>query len=136
MKIIVKKLKSSDCDKGFGSWHQFAKYHLENDQKMSIKISDSCGGCGMQQLYDWVDIKNKENVSEFLKNVLLEATTKSLSLSADVGCIICQVGYSYYNTNFVKALEVNAFTIISEFNNHRHGNEKTQRIYQWINEKN
>jgi hypothetical protein len=136
MKIIVKKLKSSDCYKGFGFWHQFADYHLENDLSMSVKISDSCGGCGVQQLYDWTNIKNKENVSEFLKNVLIEATAKHLSTSNDVGCIICQVGCSYYNTNFVKALEENGFKIISEFNNHRHGNGKTQRIYQWINEKN
>lgn len=109
--------------KGFQSWHTHRIYTCQGH---SIAISDSVGGCGMQQLYHWASVSSFDIANAILKNIIS-------TLEGDVGLILCQVGKSFYTLEFVKALEANGFVITTEYANYRHcrKGEYTQRIYTY-----
>lgn len=113
--------------KGFSNWHQHVRYILSHNEQqlVSINISDNLGGCGIQQLFQWADNGSQKEFKywdELLKYILKD-------LHEGVGLVMCQVGSSFYNSNFTKALENNGFIYHDEYINHQHGNGDTGRMY-------
>lgn len=123
--IIVRDI-SNDSRKytefGHSYWHNHSEFSLLTDQgRASIKISDNVGGCGVQQLYNWVGSANNENIEFLLKKIIN-------SLKYGVGLVMCQVGQDYFNTLFVKALTNCGFTY-SSYINYEHGKTYEGRMY-------
>lgn len=127
----VKKIrnpKGYKHDRGFTGNHQHVQYLYESGEKYgpvgSLAISDSIGGCGMQQLYDWTAISTPEIADQLISEMFKD-------LHQDTGLIICQVGANYYEHVFTKALEKAGFTYPIEYKNFTHGanGKYTQRVY-------
>jgi len=123
--IIVRDI-SNDSRKytefGHSYWHNHSEFSLLTDQgTASIKISDNVGGCGVQQLYNWVNSANNNNIEFLLKKIIN-------SLKYGVGLVMCQVGQDYFNTLFVKGLTNCGFTYIS-YINYEHGKSYEARMY-------
>lgn len=106
---------------GFRVHHSHQSFII-NDQ--SLSVSDSIGGCGMQQFYAWTGILNEDNAY-----TLIDYYIKNRNNS--VGLVICQLGQDYFNHHFERALIKHNFKILSEYKNFTHGSDGRykQRIY-------
>lgn len=112
---------------GFRGWHCHKSYTLNNS---SVSITDSIGGCGMQQIYGWYDGNyNREDIRCCLYRLMQDVHN-------GVSCIICQVGNVGYNTVLTETLEELGFEITKEYVNRQHRNDDTQRLYTLIIEPN
>lgn len=90
-----------------------------------LGITDSIGGCGMQQLYGWTGISTVEGGIQLIEKYLEMITP-------GVGLIICQVGRDYYGRPFEQALIHCGFTVLIEYSNLAHCRRGTykQKIYK------
>lgn len=121
MEIIEKELDSS-YDNGFTIWHSHKEYKLNNTK---IKITDSVGGCGMQQLYGWYGYENNSEIKDLVKYAMN-------NLHNGTSCVICQVGSDFYASMITSALEDYGFFISKEYKNLQHMSDDTQRLYMYI----
>lgn len=113
--------------KGYRQWHKCVTYKIPSPENSKISIaqitiSDMFGGCGAQQIYDWLTAKNKPEIKLCLEKLIKD-------LSKGVGFIICQVGMTHYDTLFTKALDELGFEITKEYENKQHMKGYTQRLY-------
>lgn len=119
--------------RGFTGNHQHVRYQYDkgtsgNDKNYGqLSISDSIGGCGMQQLYSWTNTSSEE-----IADMLVASMLKDVHYHT--GVILCQVGMNYYGHPMTKALEKAGFTISLEYINYTHGlnGKYTQRVYQYV----
>jgi hypothetical protein len=107
--------------KGFKSFHS---HTLFKKGFQELAVTDSIGGCGMQQLYGWTKIKDVETGIELLKHYLSVRRY-------GVGLVICQLGQGYFNGSFEQALVHCGFKVSEEYSNYQHCHHGTykQRIY-------
>jgi hypothetical protein len=117
--VKVKELEKN-YNNGFKAWHCNNEFSLN---KFKIRCSDMVGGCGASNLYKWVNYENAEpkDILEVLQYI------EDYLLSYDVGIIFCQVGKTFYDSNFCKVLEELEYKYI-KYINPRHGDD-TQRMY-------
>lgn len=108
--------------RGFRIYH---KHQTFTYQEQSLSVSDSIGGCGMQQFYGWADTVHDEEIASILIQHYIRNRHNG------VGLIICQLGQTYYGNCFEKALIKNGFKVLSEYKNFMHGNDGkySQRVY-------
>ncbi len=109
---------------GYRNTHGFNMYHGHKSYRLNgynIDISDNLGGCGVQQLYNWINSVNNENISVILKEIIK-------TLHDGVGMVMCQLGQDYFHTEMEKALTNEGF-IYTEYNNWQHGSNYKQRMY-------
>lgn len=106
---------------GFYLYHSHKTFKKENQQ---LSVTDSIGGCGMQQFYSWTSIEDTQTAIELINTYL---NTKDRG----VGLIICQLGQNYFGKAFEKALIHHEFKISEEYSNFRHRLDGTykQRVY-------
>lgn len=120
IKVINKPSGYTD-NYGFVVYHSHVRYKLEND---TFAVSDSIGGCGMQQIYGWARNSSFENSKRLLQNYLEKKDN-------GVGLIICQLGQMYFNSVFEQALISCGFTESIIYANLQHGSDGDykQKIY-------
>lgn len=123
----INKVKES-YNNGFNCWHSHNKYSYKISERTTIEvaISDSVGGCGMQQIYGWLP-SSAQRYPE-VKYCLIYLLQ---NLHYGVGLVICQVGQDFFGSEIVKALEELGFTY-DEYENYQHGAEYYQRLYKLI----
>jgi len=109
-------------EKGRNDFHSHNEYTLNN---CSVKISDNVGGCGVQQFYAWTKGYSEQDNKKILEYILA-------NLHYGTGIILCQVGMTYFEHPFVKALESVGFKYHEEYINHYHHGEYKGRIYSLI----
>lgn len=107
--------------KGFKIYHSHQKFIKHNQE---LCVTDSIGGCGMQQFYGWSSNSNYE-ISVELINYYLKHKPYG------VGLVICQLGQDYFNNPFEKALITCGFKVSDEYSNYQHDSRGTykQRVY-------
>ncbi len=107
--------------RGFHQWHSHKIFKKGNQE---LAVTDSIGGCGMQQFYNWTSINNvqigMDLINHYLKNK-----------SYGVGLVICQLGKAYFNGSFENALIHCGFKVSEEYSNYQHDEtgKYKQRIY-------
>jgi len=129
---IVRNPDSYKHKKAFTNWHQHRSYVYNDPQRgnQELSISDSVGGCGMQQLYGWTSIYDKE-VALKLINFMLD------DLHNGVGLIICQLGKEYFKDPFEQALIECGFECQIKYKNWMHGDDGKykQKVYMKVIDK-
>lgn len=124
--VEIENIAGKEYNEGFVIWHSNKKYKYNHHY---IQVTDSVGGCGMQQLYKWsncVGIKDEYEISSILLNAILG------DLHSGVGLIICQLGQDYYECEFERALIDKGFESVVEYENHQHEDGYMQKVYQLI----
>ena len=91
--------------KGFHMYHSHQKLKKHHEE---LCVTDSIGGCGMQQFYGWSGNSNYE-ISVELINYYLKHKAYG------VGLVICQLGQDYFNGPFEKALIACGFKVTDEY---------------------
>lgn len=107
--------------RGFCGWHSHKTF---KKGRQELSVTDSIGGCGMQQFYNWTKITNVQTGTELIKSYLKNKPF-------GVGLVLCQLGQDYYNGSFEKALIECGFKVSEEYSNYQHGEDGryTQKIY-------
>lgn len=128
-KIDLKKEKISVINNPteYGHKNGFRKFHTHQIFKTDngeLSVSDSVGGCGMQQFYGWTTIKNTKIAYDLIDYYIKNR-------HSGVGIILCQLGQTYFRGPFETALIKHGFKILSEYKNFMHGSDGryTQKIY-------
>lgn len=118
---VINNPSSYKHKQGFRNYHKHQSFEIGTQ---SLSVSDSIGGCGMQQFYGWTSITN-----ETVAYTLIDYYIKNRHNG--VGLIICQLGQDYFNHHFEKALIRHDFKVISEYKNFMHGDDGRykQRVY-------
>lgn len=131
-KVTVKRFNTQNTadyihKRGFNGWHSHKLYEYSiRNRNIGVGISDSIGGCGMQQIYGWYHsgAYSYKEVKYCLIKLLQD-------LHYGVGLIICQVGQDFFSSYFVKSLEEMGFTY-ETYDNHQHGDGYEQRLYKLV----
>ena len=123
--IVVRDLgNEKNYQYGFYCWQSNNEF-FNTQTNTSISLSDSVGGCGMQQMYNWLNYKDNDDIGDVLKFLLS-------NLHYGTSLLICQVGEDHWDSNFVACLENNGFEITKEYANNYHDKENSQRLYTKI----
>ena len=126
---IVKPADTYKHKTAFESWHKHRTYKYR-DNLGELSISDSVGGCGMQQLYSWTSI-DKYDIALALIDAMLK------DLHHGTGLVICQLGKDYFHEPFEQALIESGFVSKVKYKNWTHGDngKYKQKVYMKIIDK-
>ena len=121
---ITVQFKDLETSNGFTLWHNKGHFYIEDNSFNKLLFSDSFGGCGMQQLYGWSNVRGFDRADALIKAYLERK-------HSGVGLVICQLGQSNYGGDFEKALIENGFECTIEYDNLQHCRRGTykQKIY-------
>lgn len=108
----------------FGYWHK--QCHIDFE-KTKLNFAGLVTGCGLGQIY------GISHLAQLIKKNKLTLTSSEFKekfkhqIKDGVGAVICTLGQNFYEyENIIFEL---GFELLSEYNNYRHGNCYTQRLY-------